>query len=264
MSARKILIPGLVLAFTGCVSMTNLKTARAINPGQVQATTAVSFIGATNNSATQGNVGQTQTEANGPDVEVMARVGVVKDLDLGLKIGTQGVAIQSTISFLRGPLLVSTDNLLDEKSSIDLAFAPSVGFYGFYHIAPNVAAPVTIGPKDVSLTLPLLIGFNAPGGSQFILAPTFIPIYGKNLVLNGITHPTVFSLLSGGTVGISFRVTEIFRIMPEFGIFYAAGWDLTNGTNLPTGTATYQANLSLSFGGDGFGSATSAKVMNED
>ena len=263
MSACKILIPGLVLAFTGCVSMTNLKTARAINPGQVQATTAVSFIGATNNT-TPGTPGTNETEANGPDVEVMARVGVVKNLDLGLKIGTQGVAFQSTISFLRGPLLVSTDNLLEEKSSIDLALAPSLGFYGFYHIAPNVAAPVTIGPKDMSLTLPLLIGFNAPGGSQFIIAPTLIPIYGKNLVVNGITHPTVFSLLSGGTLGISFRVTEIFRIMPEVGIFYAAGWDLTHGTELQTGTATYQANLSFSFGGDGFGSATEAKVMNDD
>jgi hypothetical protein len=243
--------------------MTNLKTARAISPGQVQATTAVSFIGATNN-VTSGNVGSTTTEANGPDVEVMARVGVIKDLDLGLKIGTQGVAFQGTISFLRGPLLVSTDNLLDEKSSIDLALAPSLGFYGFYHIAPNVAAPVTIGPKDMSLTLPLLIGFNAPGGSQFILAPTFIPIYGKNLVINGITHPTVFSLLSGGTLGISFRITEIFRIMPEVGVFYAAGWDLTHGTQLQTGTATYQANLSFSIGGDGFGSSTVSKVMNDD
>ena len=263
MSACKILIPGLVLAFTGCVSMTSLKTARAINPGQVQAATAVSFIGASNNTTT-GNVGSTSTSANGPDVEVMARVGVIKDLDLGLKFGSQGVAFQGTISFIRGPLLVSTDNLLDEKSSIDLALAPSLGFYGFYHIAPNVADPITIGPKDMSLSIPLLIGFNAPGGSQFILGPTVIPIYGKNLVINGITHPTVFSLLMGGTLGISFRVTEIFGIMPEVGVFYGAGWDLTHGTQLQAGTATYQANLSFAFGGDGFGSVTESKVMNDD
>jgi hypothetical protein len=263
MRARNILIPGLVLAFTGCVSMTNLKTARSINPGQVQATTAVSFIGASNNT-TPGNLATTTHEGNGPDVEVMARVGVVKNLDLGVKIGTQGVALQSTISLVRGPFLINTDNMLDEKSSIDLAFAPSIGFYGFYHIAPNVADPVTIGPKDFAITLPLLIGFNAFGGNQFIIGPTFIPIYGKNVVLNGYTHPTVFALLSGATMGISFRLSEVVRIMPEVGIFYGAGWDLTHGYELQTGTATYQFNLGMSFGGDGFGGTTESRVMNDD
>jgi hypothetical protein len=235
------------VSFSACASFSTMKTARAIDPGTSQYSMVGSAVGTTLPNADGSNTATRTSVA--PQFELAARYGIVDGFDLGAKLTSLGVELNSTISLVRGNVF-------------DLALAPAVGTTGYSYNNCNacVNGGDTIDVWEIYGKLALLFGlrFGPSHEHEFVFGPEVVPIsiVAGDEDTGGGTSQTV--VLVGGVAGVSFKVSPGLRIMPELTM-------LTPASNFTIPDAPlynrfgeknaifYQLGLGFSWGNDGFG-----------
>ncbi len=175
-------------AFTGgCAGLNTFQTANTLGEGGLQVAVEPSVWGGAKGSAPYLY----------PRLDVAARYGLRERMDVGFRLGSAGFELQSKFQMTRP----------DEVGFI-LSLAPSIG--GFF---------VPVGtPSGASLhvSVPLLMGFGLSGGSQLVLGPKLVEwvVAGSDNAKGG------HALYAGASIGVSLKVGDTFRIMPELGVVY--------------------------------------------
>jgi hypothetical protein len=232
---------------TACASFSTMKTARAIDPGTSQFSMIGSAVGTTLPNANN-NDGVTRAEV-APQFEVAWRYGIFDGFDLGAKLTSLGGELNSTISLVR-------------SNGFDLALAPAVGLTGYtYNTCDGCGG--NVGVWEVYGKLALLFGlrFGPSREHEFVFGPEVVPIgitASDSVSQNTASGSTV---LVGGVVGVSFKVSPWLRIMPELTVLTPAStFSLPDSIDVPlynrfseNNAVFYQAGLGFSWGDDGFG-----------
>lgn len=200
-----------VTLLTGCPSFTDFRSARALDPGQLQLTGAAEVLGMA--APTQSGLGGAR-----PSFAFAARYGVAKSIDIGVKIDpVAGAAFDATFQMVRGP--------------VDFALGPGLAYF-------STPVPVGFGSKTVSdlasspdytifaPSFPLLFGFNLGDGHQLVVEPRVAAWLvqpqasqpGGNSVAGGM------EILTGLTTGVSFKTWKQVRVMPEVNVTVPVAW----------------------------------------
>ena len=218
------LLFGVGLLGTGCASINAAQTANTMGKGglQIGLEPAVEAFSGSNGLGT----------GYAPRVDLAVRYGVTDSIDIGGKVG-------SSLAELDGKF-----QLTDPASqSFVLSLAPSIGGFVFGS-AGNTAGAFTA-------KLPLLIGIGF-GGHQLVLGPTLTDILGEGSDSSGNSAVTnIFGV--GATIGVAFRLSDGFRLMPEFGFMVpVTGTSSGNGTSTSAGLTSagflWQVGLTFLFG----------------
>jgi hypothetical protein len=195
---------------TGCPSFATLKTARALDPGQLQVTAATEVLGM---AAPSGKgVGGVR-----PDLVAAVRYGVADGFDVGARLEpVAGISGDTTIQIVRSRV-------------IDVALGPGGGYF---------QAPGRIGyePKSIeelaesplytiwSASVPLLVGFNFPGGHQLVVAPRATAYFSQPGNPGGNPTTGGVEIFAGGSVGLSIKTSHALRVMPEIDVTKPVAW----------------------------------------
>jgi hypothetical protein len=239
----------LLLGLSACPSFVNLQTARALDKGQYEVTSAAGIIGTTSNTPNAAAGGAQPTMA------LLGRFGVGDGIDFSLKIEpVLGIALGSTIQLVR--------------SKLDIALTPSVGYF----VTPG---PITYGTNlsveklslqptyaAIPISLPLLLGYNLGSETQVVFGPSlsaavvlsqavYQPAPGAPAKTSGGTE-----LFVGGTLGVSFKVAKNIRVMPEIDVTRPVSWSGLDssqcGTSscalLPTTAWIWQGSVGVALG----------------
>ena len=236
---RKRLTPLLAaLALTatagGCATIGTLQTANTLGKGKFQLALEPSAWGA---------VGGTTILV--PNVTLAARYGLSDTFDLGGRVGSNGFEINGKLQ-LTPP----------KGTGLVVSIAPSLG--GFALAAGGAAA------GSLYVQVPVLLGFDLGGGSQLVLGPKVLDwfFFGSGTATSGGTTSSAGGsgnmLALGTSIGISFKLADGFRLLPEISMAYplltaaSAGSNGTSAGTSAVGTSNgvlTQISLALLFGG---------------
>ena len=195
---------------TGCPSFATLKTARALDPGQLQVTEATEVLAMTTpTSRMPGGVR--------PGVVIAGRYGLVDGLDVGFRVEpVAGFSGETTIQIVRGKVM-------------DLALGPGAGYF-------QTPGPITFAPRTIeqlstdplytiwSASFPVLVGFNFGLGHQVILAPRASWYFVQPGNAGAQSRAGGVETFLGGSVGISFKTSHTLRVMPEIDVTAPVNW----------------------------------------
>ena len=247
--ASLVLILFLGLGLSACPTFVNLQTARALDTGQYEVTSAAGIVGTTSN-APNAAAGGAQ-----PTMALLGRFGVADGFDLSLKFEpVVGIALGSTIQLVRG--------------KVDVALTPSVGYF-------QLPGPVTYGTNisveklslqptyaAIPISIPLLFGYNLSNDTQVVFGPLFSaavvlsqafyqPPQGTAARTTGGTE-----LFMGGTLGVSFKVAKNVRLMPEIDVTRPISWSGLDSSQcgtascaiIPTAGWIWQGSIGVALG----------------
>jgi hypothetical protein len=207
---QTFLAVGVCPLLTGCPSFATLKTARALDPGQLQVTEATEVLGMT--APANKGLGGVR-----PGIIVGGRYGVSDGFDVGFRVEpVAGVSGDTTIQLVRGAVM-------------DLSLGPGAGYF-------QSPGPISYGPRSIEVlanepmytvwttTLPLLLGFNFGQGHQVVLAPRATWYFVQPGNSGGQSRPGGIQTFLGGSFGISFKTSHTLRVMPEIDVTAPVGW----------------------------------------
>ena len=220
-----------------CPSVTNLKNVRALDKGEYELTFAAEAGGV--------SVPTTSTNAGGsvvyPQFEFAGRWGVADGLDLGFKVYPVGAEFDGTVQLLRGGLSLTLD--------------PGVGIFGIVLFNGSGSSSENASYVSIPVHLDLLAGIGSAEGTQFVIGPglyTFFTLSGASAGGTSESESAI-TLMAGGTVGVSFALSNSFRIMPEFDIYFPIAGAVNSASSTQagfqvTGSFIYAVALGFSFG----------------
>ncbi len=230
------LIAALALTVTagGCATIGTLQTANTLGKGKFQMALEPSAWGA---------IGSTTVLV--PNVTLAARYGLSPTLDIGGRVGSNGFEINGKLQLTppKAPGLV-------------VSIAPSLG--GFALAAGGASA------GSLYVQVPVLLGFDLGGGSQLVLGPKLLDwlFFGGGTASSGGTTSSAGgsgNLLAVGTsVGVSLKLADGFRLLPEISVAYplvtgisgSANGNSAGSTSVATSNGLLtQISLALLFGG---------------
>jgi hypothetical protein len=228
-----------LVASSGCLSTSTMGLARTLNRGKVQGWVAAEGGGiiTANTTASTGGVPTGVTGTGYPMVEGGIRVGASDHVELGARLGFNGIGLEGKFAFLRSPTM---------DSGFNLSLAPQVGFFGIG------VGGLFVG--NVSVQLPLLMGLDF-AGHELVFGPKLHnQIYVVDVSATGTAGSAVVDLLSAGaSVGIALQLGPI-RMMPEVSFivpFFASG-AVTGVSGVTSGAGVggfiFQAGLGVMFG----------------
>jgi hypothetical protein len=196
-------ILGFLPLMTGCPSFSTMGLARTLNQGAVQGWVAPEGAGAIPINRPSG------VNAGGigwPNIEGGVRVGVTDRVELGGRLGFNGIMAEGKFGILRPE---TTD------SGFNLSLNPGVGFIGYG--AGNGAGGGFVGV--LTFSVPILMGIDF-GGHEFVIGPRIIDqvLFGSFSSSGGSASSTVNVFYVGGSIGFAIKVSGGFRIMPEIAI----------------------------------------------
>jgi hypothetical protein len=198
------------LCLTGCPSFATLKTARALDPGQLQVTAASEVLGM---AAPSGKgVGGVK-----PDMIAAMRYGVADGFDVGVRLEpVEGVSADTTIQIVR-------------SRAIDVALGPGGGYFqapGPIGYEPKAIEELATSPLYTiwSASVPLLVGFNFPGGHQLVVAPRATAYFAQPGNPGGNPTPGGVEIFAGGSLGLSIKTSHALRVMPEIDVTKPVAW----------------------------------------
>ena len=186
---------------TGCPSFATLKTARALDPGQLQVTEATEVLAMT----APPNKGLAGVR---PDVIIAGRYGVVKGLDVGFRVEpVAGFSGETTIQLSarqgRGPRDRPRCRLFpDARSVIPLRAEDDRRL--------STEPLYTIW----SATFPLLFGLNFGAGHQVVVAPRATWYFAQPGNAGAAQRPGGVQTLFGASLGVSLKTSHTLRVMP--------------------------------------------------
>lgn len=221
-----VLAPALAL-FAGCPSFTTMGTARTIEKGKGQFYVAVGGISL--QSFETNTAGETKSIGL-PSFELGGRYGVADGVEVGGKVFPVGAELNAKFALIRP----------ETPAGLNLSVAPAASIY-----------PFTNGDNTVMLAwlhLPVLFGVNF-GGSELVITPRL-----SDLILSDGSN-SINTVFAGGSVGMAFKVSDGFRILPEISIAAPVWYAVTAGGTSssdridPRG-AIVQGNIGFLMGGD--------------
>jgi len=200
-----------------CPSFVNLQTARALDKGQYEVTTAASVIATTSNTPNAAAGGAQ------PSLALLGRFGIGDGMDLSLKFEpVVGLNAGATIQLVRG--------------RIDVAVTPSIGYFmtpGPVSYGTNLSVEkLSLQPmyQAIPVSLPLLFGINLAHETQVVIGPRFSAAF---ILSQAVYQPPPNTpiktgggteLFMGATAGVSFKVAPNVRIMPEIDVTTPVYW----------------------------------------
>ncbi|MDP2306676.1 MAG: hypothetical protein Q8P18_11695 [Pseudomonadota bacterium] len=217
---RTLLLGFVAWVAGGCATIGTVQTARPIDPGTVQVGLEPGMSG-------------TQDRGWVPTANVMARYGITRHLDLGVRFGAGGLGLTGKLAL--------TDPWDDR---VALSVAPMVGGFGLGLLGE--------GRRSHYWQVPLIVGVGFRGGHELVLAPK---VTGWAMS-GGAGQARGRSVLGvGGTVGLALRVYPGVRILPEIGMVQplfgrASGKVLLWRVDTRAGVPIYQATVGILLGGD--------------
>ncbi len=233
----KALLGLIVLAapLTGCASLSTFGLARTLNQGAVQGWVAPEGGGvvAINNTSTSGSgIGY-------PLLEGGVRYGVTDRVELGGRLGFNGVALEGKFGLLRSPTM---------ESGFNLSLNPGVGFVGF-----GASSGSTGGGGGfvgtLSFYLPVLMGIDV-GGHEIVIGPRLIDqvLFGSFTDSAGSTTSTANLLYLGGSFGVAFRASDSVRILPEASVGVPVNTSVNDTGSSAFGGLIFQLGVGILFG----------------
>lgn len=228
-------LPLAVLVTSGCASTSTMGLARTLNKGAFQGWVAAEGGGII---AAGASPGSPASGTGYPMVEGGVRVGASDHVELGARLGFNGLGIEGKFALLRSPTM---------DTGVNLSLNPMIGFFG-------IALGSLFG-GNLSFQVPLLIGIDF-SGHELVFGPRiYDQIYFGGIAGTGTgTGSAAINLLSaGGSVGIALKAGPL-RILPEFSVlvpFLATG-GVTGGGGVASGAGVggfiFQAGIGLLFG----------------
>lgn len=227
-----------LVVFTGCASTSTMGLARTLNQGAVQGWVAAE--GGANVPVTTTPGSTTTTAVGYPMLEGGVRFGASDHVELGAKLGFNGIGLEGKFALVRPETM---DN------GINVSIAPQASFVG-------IAVPgASIG--NFTAQLPVLIGFDF-AGHELVLGPRLHNqfAFGTLSTNNGLESVSLNLLSAGMTVGFAIKVGASVRIVPEIALlvpFFAAVGANTSGTSsvvagAGVGGFSLQAGVGFLFG----------------
>lgn len=214
----------LLVAGSGCASLSTVHTAHALRPGETKISANTSLVGGGVPGLTFGAVDATREQPLSdvgvpvPQAELEVRRGLAPRFDAGLRVFLLGAGADVKFQFL-------------QRAKWDAAFVPGVS--GSYVNFSNAETRRRFGEADVSL--PVLFGRHIGQNSSFVIGPKVQGRY----AFNSVETPEVegrgsrFILLAGGTgvlnlwAGSHFSVPLELTVMRDWtestGYAYSAG-----------------------------------------
>jgi hypothetical protein len=221
---------------TGCASFSTFGLARTLNKGAVQGWVAPGGGGVVAiNSKASGGVGY-------PLLEGGVRVGVTDNIELGGRLGFNGITAEGKFGLLRPP---TTD------SGFNLSLNPGVGFIGYG--ASTSAGSTSSGGFVGVLTfhLPILMGIDF-GGHELVIGPRAIDqvLFGtfSSSTAGGSASSVANIFYAGGSIGFAIKVSGGFRIMPEIAIGVPVVASVSDVGSSAFGGLLFQGGVGFLFG----------------
>jgi hypothetical protein len=192
----------LALLATGCASTSTMGLARTLNKGAVQGWVAGEGGGIIV-PATTSSPGSSGPGTGYPMVEGGVRFGASDHVELGARLGFNGLTLEGKFALLRSPTM---------DSGVNLSLNPMVGFFG-----------LTLGSAflgNVAFQLPVLIGIDF-AGHELVFGPRLYDQLYFGGVSTGTTSGSVaLNLLSaGGSIGFAIKAQRDsldFLVMLQF------------------------------------------------
>ncbi|MES2641171.1 MAG: hypothetical protein V4850_16905 [Myxococcota bacterium] len=218
---RTLLLGFAAWAAVGCATVGTVQTARPIDPGTVQV-------------GLEPGVWGVQDRGWVPTANLSARYGISRRMDLGARFGAGGLGVSGKFAL--------TDPW-DDRMVVSVA--PMVGGFGL--------GALGVGTRSVHWQVPLIVGVGFRGGHELVLAPK---VTGWSLSGNAaVARGRSMVVGAGGTVGLSIRVSNGVRLLPEIGMVQpivgrANGKILWWDINTRAGVPLYQATFGILIGGE--------------
>lgn len=193
---------GLTYLAIGCSSLSTVQTADTLGRGRFQLAVEPGMGGATifaDRESLPLTYSPVDLTFRYSHVDLAFRYGALERLDLGVRIGSSLVELQSKI-------LLTPPN----HPYLAVSLAPSLT-----PLARRVGDGDN-GSQYTQWTLPVLVGIKTESGSEFVLGPRAMLIHFTS-TSTGVSSSN--SLLNfGGSLGVAIRVSKGLRVMPEVGI----------------------------------------------
>lgn len=223
-----------VAPLTGCASFSTFGLARTLNRGTVQGWVAPSGGGAVaTSSGSSVGVGY-------PFLEGGVRVGVTDNVELGGKLGFNGITLESKFGLVRSPTM---------EHGVDLSLAPQVGFIGYGASTSSGGSSSSAFVGVLTFQLPVLFGIDF-GGHELVFGPRVVDQVLFGVASSGGTggSGTANLFYVGGSIGIAIRASAAVRVLPEVAIgvpVYASESDVGSSS---FGGLIFQGGLGVLFG----------------
>lgn len=216
------LFPAVAL-LASCPSFTTMGTARTVKRDTTQVWVAPEFMGMTVDS------GDGNETFSVPQFEIGMRRGVTDTVDIGAKLWLLGMAVDGKFQLLRSPT---------GDSGIDLAISPGLGWLGFNDGDGD-------GFNVVTGYLSVPVGFNLPGGSQFVLTPK--AIYQHYMARSDSSSDSVGIFFVGGSAGFAWKLGTMY-ILPEVSVMQPAAQGSVTDSPVYYDGVVFQGGIGLLFG----------------
>jgi hypothetical protein len=224
----------LALPLTGCASFSTFGLARTLNHGAVQGWVAPSGGGAVaTSSGTSVGIGY-------PFLEGGARYGITDNVEIGGKLGFNGITLESKFAVVRAPTM---------DSGVNLSIAPQVGFIGYGASGGTGSDNASTFVAVLTAQLPILFGIDV-GGHEIVFGPRIVDqvLFGAVSSGSNSGSGTANLLYVGGSIGVAFRASASVRILPEIAIgvpVYASDSDVGSSS---FGGLIFQGGIGFLFG----------------
>lgn len=190
----------LALTHASCVAATAVQTADTLGQGQYQFAIEPGANGgspALGQVAGAGGALFSGLRAFMPHLDFAFRAGATDTVDIGFRIGTRLVEVQSKF------LLTDPEN-----PDLAVALAPSAGLGALILPTARGGTPIE---AVLQVSVPVLVGFKTTNGSELVIG---------SRVDNFIALPGAqgYVLAAGLELGIALRVSENLRLMPDIGV----------------------------------------------
>lgn len=223
-----------VAPLTGCASFSTMGLARTMNKGGIQGWVAPGGGGAI---ATESG---TSVGAGYPLLEGGIRYGVTDNVELGAKLGFDGITLQSKFGLVRSPTM---------EHGVDLSVAPQVGFIGYGASTSGSGSSSSSFVGVLTAQLPILFGIDF-GGHELVFGPRVVDqvLFGNFSSGTSGGSGVADLLYVGGSIGFAIRVSPYVRIMPEVAIGVPVFESANNVGSSALGGLIFQGGIGFLFG----------------
>lgn len=213
MNKQLLCLMGLLGALNGCASFSTFGLARTLNQGAVQGWVAPGAGGGSASTTVANGTGGTTSQSATlayPLLEGGVRFGVTDNVELGGKLGFNGLTVESKFALVRSPSM---------DSGVNLSLAPAVGFIAYGASSGSGANSSSAFFGALSFHLPVLIGIDF-GGHELVLGPRIVDqvLFGAGSSGSASSSSTINIFYVGGSVGFAIRASSGVRILPEIAI----------------------------------------------
>jgi hypothetical protein len=213
-----------LLTSSACVTIGNVQKAETLGKGRFQ-------IGLEPGAVT---VASSAGGVTLPHVDLSGRYGVSDKVDLGLRIGSSFIELQSKFQLTHPEV----------GSGFVASLAPTLG--GIF-IGSSAG-----GAGFINLNVPVLLGYHFAGGSELVFGPRLHALF--LLANTDAASGGALVLGPGASLGIALQLGESFALMPEVSfsvpvIGAASNFAGTSGAGAGAGGGFFNFKLGFLFGG---------------